>query len=207
MYMYIHINPTIVIICTYTQNIPGVPFDTVQVYDTVSDTWETSKDEDTELLDMEFDRGGMGNAVYYDGRIYIFGGETDWDNYSDLANANGTFDIVDIYDIENNSWSRGESMIYARHGMFPVLYENAIYIAAGGGKVAYSHSDHFTKYCLSPDIESQGSDDDVDWYMVAAIAGPIIALILVIIIFRCWCKRREKSRQKLGDMKENVPLL
>ena len=100
------------------------------------------------------------------------------------ANEDRTFDIVEAYDIESNTWSRGADMIYARHGIFPIVYQNAVYIAAGGVQAGFSASSHFTKYCLGGivgDNEQEGSEDGIDWRLVIAIAGPIIAFVLIFL--------------------------
>jgi hypothetical protein len=47
---------------------------------------------------------------------------------------------VDIYRPASNSWRAGPALPTARHGIFPVLHNNRIFVAAGGIKAAYSNS-------------------------------------------------------------------
>ena len=60
---------------------------------------------------IPFARGGMGKAVFHQGQCFVFGGET-WPQQDAPAPALGvdadrTVFTVDIYDIANDSWSRG----------------------------------------------------------------------------------------------------
>ena len=71
----------------------------------------------------------MGNAVFYGGEFYIMGGET-WNGPG--ATSLGVYPQVDIYNPLTNTWRRGPDMITPRHGIFPVLYQNRIYVAGGG---------------------------------------------------------------------------
>ena len=71
----------------------------------------------------------MGKAVYYNGDFYVMGGET---ANGAGATANGVYNRVDIYNVASNTWRLGTPMPTARHGIFPVLYGNRIYVADGG---------------------------------------------------------------------------
>lgn len=129
------------------KNIVYDGFPTVQTYNVTDNKWRTSNDSDHPYEDMVIGRGGIGNAVYNDGKFYIFGGETK-DNPGGYATNNNVYPRVDIYDTNANKWSSGKNMPYPRHGIFPVLYDNAIYIAGGGPHDGHYVSSTFDKYCL-----------------------------------------------------------
>jgi N-acetylneuraminic acid mutarotase len=71
----------------------------------------------------------MGKAVFADGEFYVIGGET---RDGPGANAFHTYDRVDVYNPTTNTWRRGPDMPTARHGIFPVLRDNQIFVAGGG---------------------------------------------------------------------------
>ena len=56
-------------------------------------------------------RGGMGKAVYLDGRFYVLGGET---ASGAGATALHVYDRVDVYDPVANGWTSGAPMPTAR---------------------------------------------------------------------------------------------
>ena len=129
------------------KNVVSDGYPTVQTYNLTTNKWKTSNDSDHPYEDMIIGRGGIGNAVYNDGKFYIFGGETE-DNPGGYATNNNVYPRVDIYDKNTNKWTQGKNMPYPRHGIFPVLYDNAIYIAAGGPHDGHYISNTFDKYCL-----------------------------------------------------------
>ena len=57
-------------------------------------------------------RGGMGKAVFSNGKCYVFGGEASNPaapaNPALGLNALGTYTRVDIYTISTNTWSEGD---------------------------------------------------------------------------------------------------
>ena len=126
-------------------NSPADGFDDVQIYDPVGDRWKTDKSDPEEVASLPVARGGMGAAVFYEGRFYIFGGETS----TDLLNAGPlrTYDRVDIYDPVHNQWAEGQRMTTPRHGVYPVAHRDAIYLAGGGIKSSNSQSAVFDAYC------------------------------------------------------------
>jgi N-acetylneuraminic acid mutarotase len=69
----------------------------------------------------------MGKAVFFNGEFYVMGGET-----ADPTVPNGVYSRVDIYNPTTNTWRLGIPMPVAHHGIFPVLYNNQIYVAGGG---------------------------------------------------------------------------
>ena len=112
-------------------------FDTLQIYDPATDTWQSSDDAGSTLAPLPQARGGTGKAVYYNGEFYIMGGET---LNGAGATANNVYDRVDIYNPTTNTWRLGTSMPTARHGIFPILIGQRIYVAGGGTKAGYSNS-------------------------------------------------------------------
>ncbi|MHC4844821.1 MAG: Kelch repeat-containing protein [Planctomycetota bacterium] len=113
-------------------------FADVQVYDPVTDTWEASFDIGSSLVPMPIGRGGTGKAVWYQDEFYVFGGET---ATGPGATPAGTYDRVDVYDPETNTWRLEAPMPTARHGHFPVLFESRIFIAGGGSASGLSFSE------------------------------------------------------------------
>jgi len=77
----------------------------------------------------------MGQAVYADGRCFVFGGEVDSEKPANPAvglNAAGTYTRVDIYTIASNTWSEGAAMPVGAHGISPVRLGNNVYLIGGG---------------------------------------------------------------------------
>jgi N-acetylneuraminic acid mutarotase len=109
---------------------PAIGYNTVQIYDPVSNTWVTSNDSGSTLAPLPQARGGMGKAVYYNGDFYVMGGETVTGGTG--ATVNKVYNRVDIYNLASNTWRLGTPMLTARHGIFPVLRGNRIYVVGGG---------------------------------------------------------------------------
>ena len=107
---------------------PAIGYNTVQIYDPASNTWVTSQDAGSTLAPLPQARGGMGKAVYYNGDFYVMGGETV--NGGTGATSGNTYNRVDIYNLASNTWRLGTPMPTARHGIFPVLHGNRIYVVA-----------------------------------------------------------------------------
>eukprot|EP00892_Ulva_mutabilis_P001700 jgi/Ulvmu1/11530/UM078_0019.1 len=116
---------------------------------------------DTQILDpgkgwtsgkaLPLARGGMGKAVYHNGKCYVFGGEVSTDvMVSESAKIESTRTVyrVDVYDISKNSWSQAKDMPKGLHGMFPVKHNGKVYVAAGGTEAAYSQSKLHYVYTL-----------------------------------------------------------
>lgn len=104
-------------------------FDTVQIYDPDTDSWETSLDAGSSLAPMPIGRGGTGSAIWYQDEFYIFGGET---KTGPGATPSGTYDRVDVYDPATNTWRLEAPLPTARHGIDPVLYASRIFLVGGG---------------------------------------------------------------------------
>ena len=104
-------------------------FDSVQIFDPLTNTWRTSDTAGSGIAPLPQARGGMGKAVFANGEFYVMGGET---KNGPGANEHHTYNRVDIYNPTTNTWRRGPDMITARHGIFPLLDGDRIYVAAGG---------------------------------------------------------------------------
>ncbi|MBS1241354.1 MAG: Kelch repeat-containing protein, partial [Gemmatimonadetes bacterium] len=104
-------------------------FSDVQVYDPASNRWTASGSGSEAPAPLPVGRGGMGKAVFVNGRFYVIGGET-LDGPG--ANRNGVYQRVDIYDPRTNQWTEGPPMPTARHGIFPLASGGRIYVGGGG---------------------------------------------------------------------------
>src|SRR5687768_14015394 len=104
-------------------------FDTTQVYDPATNTWQSSLTPGSTLAPMPQARGGMGKAVYLNGGFYVIGGET---LTGAGATDDGVYHRVDFYHPATNSWRTDANLPTARHGIFPVEAAGKIYVAGGG---------------------------------------------------------------------------
>jgi hypothetical protein len=120
-----------------SDNVVANGFDTVQIYDPATDSWESSLDPGSALSPLPQARGGMGTAVFADGEFWVMGGET-LDGSG--ATADHVYGRVDIYDPTANSWRAGPAMPTPRHGIFPVLDGDRIDVAGGGVEAGFSSS-------------------------------------------------------------------
>ena len=112
-------------------------FDTIQIYDPATNTWQSSLDSGSPLAPLPQARGGMGRAVYYNDEMYVLGGET---TDGAGATAQKVYRRVDIYNPNTNTWRSGSAMTTARHGIFPLLVGKRIYVGGGGTQAGYSNS-------------------------------------------------------------------
>jgi N-acetylneuraminic acid mutarotase len=110
-------------------NVVANGFNTVQIFDPATNSWESSLTPGSALAPVPQARGGMGKAVYVNGEFYVVGGET-------LTGPGATplnvYDRVDIYNPLTNTWRVGTSMPTARHGIFPLAHASRVYVAGGG---------------------------------------------------------------------------
>ncbi|WP_454085394.1 malectin domain-containing carbohydrate-binding protein [Georgenia sp. Marseille-Q6866] len=118
-------------------NVVANGFDNLQVYEPATNTWRSSSTPGSGLAPLPQARGGMGKAVWYDGEMYVIGGET---QNGAGATAQRVYNRVDIYNPSTNTWRLGTPMPTARHGIFPLLVGNRIVVAGGGVTAGFSHS-------------------------------------------------------------------
>jgi N-acetylneuraminic acid mutarotase len=104
-------------------------FNTVQIYNPATNTWVSSASAGSTIAPLPQARGGMGKAVFVNGEFFVIGGET---ATGAGATSNKVYNRVDIYNPSTNTWRLGPAMPTARHGIFPLLQSNKIYVAAGG---------------------------------------------------------------------------
>jgi N-acetylneuraminic acid mutarotase len=118
-------------------NVVANGFDDVQIYDPQTNQWRVSDGTPGAPARLPQARGGMGKAVWLDGEFWVFGGETE-----DGPGATGqrVYARVDIYNPATNRWRAGPPMRRPRHGIFPVVHDGQIIVAAGGVKAADSRS-------------------------------------------------------------------
>ena len=129
-------------------------FDTVQVYDPLTNTWQSSDDLNAVLAPLPRARGGMGKAAFAFGEFYVLGGET---RNGPGATADGVYDRVDVCDVATNSWRLAPPMEVPRHGIFPVVREQVadgrvyrtVWVAGGGVRAAGSQSTVFDSFTVS----------------------------------------------------------
>lgn len=103
---------------------PHPGFTNVQVYDPVTNRWSSVN------TNVPRPTGGIVKAPFFNGEFHIIGGETD----STVVGR------VDIYNPTTNTWRRGPDMITPRHGIYPLLRDNRIFVAGGGTVVGKSES-------------------------------------------------------------------
>jgi N-acetylneuraminic acid mutarotase len=119
------------------RNVTTNGFDTTQVYDPATNTWDSSLSAGSTLAPLPQARGGMGKAVYLNGEFYVIGGET---LTGAGATGDGVYDRVDVYNPTTNTWRLETPMPTARHGIFPVGLAGGIFVAGGGTHFGGSQS-------------------------------------------------------------------
>ncbi len=75
-------------------------------------------------------RGGMGKALFYGNEFYVMGGETTSSGSGQVAG--NVYNRVDVYNPVTNTWRLEAPMPTARHGIFPVVGNDKIFVAGGG---------------------------------------------------------------------------
>jgi N-acetylneuraminic acid mutarotase len=118
-------------------NVVADGFADVQIYDPATDGWIASGDGPAAPAPLPQARGGMGKAVFVGGEFWVFGGETE---HGPGAGPHGTYARVDIYDPRANTWRAGPPMPTPRHGIFPLLSGDRVYILGGGTAAGSSRS-------------------------------------------------------------------
>jgi N-acetylneuraminic acid mutarotase len=115
----------------------------VQIYDPVANKWTCSGS--SAIKPLPTPRTGMGKAAYLGGEFYVMGGEW-FPNKHPLVLPSGVFNLVEIYSPKSNTWRQGPAMPQGLHGLHPVVYNNAIYIAGGGSQIDRGTSTTFQVY-------------------------------------------------------------
>lgn len=117
-------------------NVLGNGINTAQRYDIATNTW-ISSNTSTLIKPLPLTRGGMGKAVFHNGEVYVFGGET---LNGSGATSQRVYRRVDIYKPATNTWRIGTPIPTAVHGTFPVLWSGKIYLPGGGTFAGFSQS-------------------------------------------------------------------
>lgn len=118
-------------------NVVANGFSETQIYDPATDRWVVSGPAPESPAPLPQARGGMGKAVYARGEFWVFGGET---KDGPGATNGHVYDRVDIYDPVKNHGHPGPAMLTGRHGIFPILLGDRIYVIAGGIEAGHSSS-------------------------------------------------------------------
>lgn len=124
-------------------NVVANGFPDVQIYTPSTNTWVASYQAGSTLDPLPFGRGGTGRAVFYQGELYVFGGET-LDGAG--AVAGNVFNRVDVYDPALDTWRLERLMPTARHGIAPVIWQGEIHLAGGGVVAGFSSSTAFESF-------------------------------------------------------------
>jgi len=109
----------------------------VQIFDPSTGQWQVSDGTANSPAPMPVGRGGGGRAVYVRGEFWVIGGETlDGPGATKLR----TYNRSDIFDPRTNRWREGPRLLAARHGIFPVLWDDLLLVAGGGPEAGASAS-------------------------------------------------------------------
>ena len=127
--------------CRSGDNYPDTGFNTLQIYTISSNTWQSSSTPGSTLRPLPARRGGMGPAVFMQGELYVFGGET-----TDPGVPNGVYKRVDVYRVSTNTWRRATDMPKGMHGINPVSNGQHIFIAGGGDVVGGSQTNNVFRF-------------------------------------------------------------
>lgn len=92
----------------------------VDVYDINANSWTSLP----KANNLPTERAGTSSA-FFGQKLFVIGGES-----ASLKTAHG---VVEAYDTGNKTWHRLDSLVRGRHGSQAIVYEGAIYIAAGCG--------------------------------------------------------------------------
>jgi N-acetylneuraminic acid mutarotase len=95
---------------------------TLEVYDTITDAWES-------LPDMPSMRGGL-TAGAIGSQIFVGGGEDPWARQG----SGCTFDTLEAYNTSAGSWSRLEDLPTRRHGLASAVVDGRWYVLGGATK-------------------------------------------------------------------------
>lgn len=112
-------------------------FSDVQIFDPATGRWQVSDGSPDSPAPMPVGRGGGGKAVYVRGEFWVIGGET---LNGPGATAQRTYNRTDIFDPRTNRWREGPRLNAARHGIFPVLWDDLVLVVGGGQEAGASAS-------------------------------------------------------------------
>jgi N-acetylneuraminic acid mutarotase len=119
-------------------NVVADGFDDVQIYNPATNTWQCSCLAGSTLPPLPQKRGGMGKAAFYRGEFYVIGGETTPTGTGQVAG--NVYNRVDVFNPSSLTWRRDAALPTARHGIFPLAYDDRIFVAGGGVQASQSAS-------------------------------------------------------------------
>lgn len=94
----------------------------------VTDVWDVKN-----LPEITSGRGGMGNAVIKDSKMYVFGGELPFKVDGVGKSPKNTLNLVDVIDLSTGTWDVSvDDKITPRHGLCSVEYQGSAYVISGG---------------------------------------------------------------------------
>jgi N-acetylneuraminic acid mutarotase len=112
-----------------------IPLASVNVYDPNTDTWMESN-----VPDMPSARSQFGTALGSDGKIYVIGGKTTYDN-----NFGPFFDDIFVYDPNTNTWSTSPDLLNTARGeLAAAAVGNVIYAMGGSNGVGLATNEALT---------------------------------------------------------------
>lgn len=91
----------------------------VQIYNTKTNSWSYGAEMPTPRF--------FTKSVQYDGKIYCFGGV----DYGGTSPDGNTLDIIEIYDINKNTWSNGGKMPEPKEKMDAKIYNDKVLLIGG----------------------------------------------------------------------------
>ena len=117
-------------------------FDTVQIYDPKTDTWESSDDDDSWIAPSPVPRAGVTVALFIEGEFWLIGGSSKQDapNPCIKLGPNWLYYRTDIYNIATNTWRDGPDMHFAAGATTPVFDPETYKVYLPGGAVRENKS-------------------------------------------------------------------
>ncbi|MFH0878989.1 MAG: malectin domain-containing carbohydrate-binding protein [Lentisphaerota bacterium] len=113
-------------------------FDDVMIYDPTNNSWSASFDPGSTIPPLPQKRGGMGKAAYFNREFYVMGGETIPGPHGQVVGD--VYNRVDVYHPSTKSWRLESPLPTPRHGLFPVVGNDMIYVPGGGETAGYNPS-------------------------------------------------------------------
>ena len=167
----------------------------VEVYDPITDTWQTKASMPTPRADL--------CASVVNGKIYLIGGKT----YSSTAPYYRQTSINEVYDPATNTWSTNASIPTAVQGYASTVIGNKIYII-GGTRQSVLGSDTFTSanqiYDTETDTWTNGKSMNQPTSYGAAVATTDFMAPTKIYYFGGYMGTTFTNKTQVYDLENNV---